>query len=107
PNTRDLGLEELGVEMDGPFIKVDRQMKTNIPGIYAIGDVVGNPMLAHKATYEGGVVAEVIAGNQVQYDARTVPAVVFTDPEVATAGLTEPEARAQGREIRVGKVPFA
>jgi len=106
PNTKGIGLEDLGVEMDGPFVKVDRQMKTSVPGLYAIGDLVGNPMLAHKATHEGEVVAEVIAGHNVQYDARTVPAVVFTDPEIASAGLDEPTARAQG-EIKVGKVPFA
>lgn len=107
PNTRDLGLEEVGVEMDGPFIKVDDRMRTNVPGIYAIGDVVGNPMLAHKATHEGEVAAEVIAGKPVHYDARTIPAVVFTEPEVATAGLTEPEAKEKGLDYKVGKVPFA
>lgn len=106
PNTRDLGLEALGVEMAGPFIKVDRQLRTNVPGLYAIGDVAGQPMLAHKATHEGEVVAEVIAGHRVQYDAKTVPAVVFTDPEVAIAGLDEPTAAARG-PILVGKVPFA
>ena len=107
PNTANLGLEELGIEMDGPFIKVDDKMRTNLPGVYALGDVVGNPMLAHKATHEGEIAAEVIAGKPVQYDARTVPAVVFTEPEVATAGLTEPEAKAQGINYTVGKVPFA
>lgn len=107
PNTKGLGLEELGVEMDGPFIKVDKQLKTNVPGLYAIGDIVGNPMLAHKATHEGEVVAEVIAGHNVQYDAKVIPAVCFTDPEIAVAGLSEPEARAAGHNIRVGKVPWA
>ncbi|MCB9699597.1 MAG: dihydrolipoyl dehydrogenase [Alphaproteobacteria bacterium] len=107
PNNKGLGLEELGVQMDGPFVKVDLQMKTSVPGLYAIGDLVGNPMLAHKATHEGEVVAEVIAGHKVQFDAKTVPAVVFTDPEVATAGLTEPECKAKGLKIKVGKVPFA
>jgi len=107
PNTKGFGLEELGVEMDGPFVKVDKQMKTSVDGVYAIGDIIGNPMLAHKATHEGEVVAEVIAGHDVQFDARTIPAVVFTEPEVATAGITEPEAREQGLEIKVGKVPFA
>jgi dihydrolipoamide dehydrogenase len=107
PNTKGFGLENLGVEMDGPFIKVDKQLKTSVPGVYAIGDVVGNPMLAHKATHEGEVVAEVIAGHDVQYDARTIPAVVFTEPEVATAGLTEPECKEQGLNYKVGKVPFA
>ncbi|MEQ1506175.1 MAG: dihydrolipoyl dehydrogenase [Myxococcota bacterium] len=107
PNTRDLGLEGLGVEMSGPFVKVDAKMRTSVPGVYAIGDIVGNPMLAHKATHEGEVCAEVIAGKPVEFDAKTIPAVVFTDPEIAVAGLTEPEARAKGLDIKVGKVPFA
>ncbi|MEQ1569818.1 MAG: dihydrolipoyl dehydrogenase [Myxococcota bacterium] len=107
PNTKNLGLEALGVEMAGPFVKVDRRMATSIPGLFAIGDVVGNPMLAHKATHEGEVCAEVIAGKHVEFDAKTIPAVVFTDPEVATAGLTEPECAAKGLNVRVGKVPFA
>jgi dihydrolipoamide dehydrogenase len=107
PNTKGIGLEALGVVMDGPFVKVDKQMKTSVPGVYAIGDIIGNPMLAHKATHEGEVVAEVIAGHNVQFDAKTIPAVVFTEPEVATAGLTEPECRAKGMNILVGKVPFA
>ncbi len=107
PNSRGLGLEDLGVAMDGPFVKVDRQMKTNVPGLYAIGDLAGQPMLAHKATHEGELVAEVIAGHNHQFDAKTVPAVVFTDPEVAVAGLTEPECKAKKLDIKVGKVPFA
>ncbi|TVQ90785.1 MAG: dihydrolipoyl dehydrogenase [Deltaproteobacteria bacterium] len=106
PNSKGLGLEALDVAFDGPFVKVDKQFKTNVPGLYAIGDLIGNPMLAHKATHEGEVLAEVIAGHNVQYDARTVPAVVFTDPEIASAGLDEPTAKAQG-EIKVGKVPYA
>jgi dihydrolipoamide dehydrogenase len=107
PNTRGFGLEDLGVEMDGPFVKVDRKMRTSVPGVYAIGDVVGNPMLAHKATHEGEVCAEVIAGKPVEFDAKTIPAVVFTDPEVATAGLTERECTEQGLKVQIGKVPFA
>ena len=107
PNTENVGLQALGVEMDGPFVKVDKQFKTNVPGLYAIGDLVGNPMLAHKATHEGEVVAEVIAGHNVEYDARTVPAVVFTDPEIAVAGVDEPTAKAQGLDFKVGKVPYA
>jgi dihydrolipoamide dehydrogenase len=107
PNTRDLGLEALGVAMDGAFVGVDRQMRTNLPWLYAIGDVAGNPMLAHKATHDGEVAAEVVAGHKRTWDARTVPAVVFTDPEVATAGLTEPECAAKGLDVLVGKVPFA
>ena len=106
PNARGFGLEELGIAFDGPFLKIDKQMRTSIPSIFAIGDVAGQPMLAHKATHEGEVVAEVIAGRNVHYDARTVPAVVFTDPEIATAGLDETTARSQGA-IKVGKVPFA
>lgn len=107
PNTRGIGLEALGVAMDGPFIKVDKQLRTSVPGVYAIGDVAGQPMLAHKATHDGEVVAEVIAGKNVFNDAKVVPAVVFTDPEIAVAGLTEPEAREKGLDIKVGKVPFA
>jgi dihydrolipoamide dehydrogenase len=107
PNTRGFGLEALGVEMDGPFVKVDPKMRTSVPGVYALGDVVGNPMLAHKATHEGEICAEVIAGKDVEFDAKTVPAVVFTDPEVAVAGLTEPECKAKGLNVRIGKVPFA
>jgi dihydrolipoamide dehydrogenase len=106
PNTENLGLDAIGVKMDGRFIQADKQMKTSVPGVYAIGDVIGNPMLAHKATHEGEVVAEVIAGHNVQYDARTIPAVVFTDPEIATAGLTEPECKEQGIDYKVGKVPW-
>lgn len=104
-NTKGLGLEDVGIELDGPFIQVDAQRRTSVSHIFAIGDVAGQPMLAHKATHEGEVVAEVIAGHDVAYDAKTVPAVVFTDPEVATAGLSEPEAAERG-EIRVGKVPW-
>jgi dihydrolipoamide dehydrogenase len=107
PNSENLGLEKLGIKMDGRFINIDKSCRTNVEGIYAIGDVAGNPMLAHKASHEGEVVAEVIAGHAVQNEAKTVPAVVFTDPEIATAGLQEPEAIAAGYDIKVGKVPFA
>jgi dihydrolipoamide dehydrogenase len=107
PNSEDLGLKKLGVKMDGRFIQIDKACRTNVAGLYAIGDVAGNPMLAHKASHEGEVVAQVIAGHNVQNEAKTVPAVVFTDPEIATAGLQEHEARAAGYEIKVGKVPFA
>jgi dihydrolipoamide dehydrogenase len=106
PNSRGIGAEELGLEMDGPFIKVDKQLRTSVPSIFAIGDVAGQPMLAHKATHEGEVAAEVIAGHNVAYDAKQVPAVVFTDPEIATAGIDEETAKARG-PIKVGKVPFA
>jgi dihydrolipoamide dehydrogenase len=106
PNSKGIGAEELGLAMDGPFIKVDKQLRTSVPSIYAIGDVAGQPMLAHKASHEGEVAAEVIAGHDVAYDARQVPAVVFTDPEIATAGIDEAAAAERG-SIKVGKVPFA
>jgi dihydrolipoamide dehydrogenase len=108
PNTEEVGLDSLqGLEMDGRFVKIDKQCKTSVPGVYAIGDVAGQPMLAHKATHEGEVCAEVIGGHHVQNDARTVPAVVFTDPEIATAGMQEPEAREKGYNVAIGKFPFA
>jgi len=106
PNSKGIGAEELGLTMDGPFIKVDKQLRTSVPSIYAIGDVAGQPMLAHKASHEGEVAAEVIAGHDVANDARQVPAVVFTDPEIATAGIDEATAAERG-PIKVGKVPFA
>jgi dihydrolipoamide dehydrogenase len=107
PNSANLGLEDLGVEMDGPFIKVDKSLRTNVAGVYAIGDVAGQPMLAHKATHEGEVVAEIIAGKPVDLDFKAIPAGVFTEPEIAHVGLTEPEAKTAGHELLVGKVPFA
>lgn len=101
PNSGDLGLDRAGVEMDGKgFIKVDERRRTTAERIYAIGDVAGEPMLAHKASYEGKIAVEVIAGEPAVYDARAVPAVVFTDPEVAWCGLTETEAKKQEREIK-------
>jgi dihydrolipoyl dehydrogenase len=108
PNSEDLGLDAVGVVVDPRgYIPVDDQLRTNVPGIYAIGDVVGGMMLAHKATKEGEVVAEVIAGHKAAFDVRTIPAVVFTDPEIASTGLTEEEARARGHEVKTGKFPFA
>jgi dihydrolipoamide dehydrogenase len=105
PNSESF--KDLGLEMEGRHIKIDKQQKTNLPGIYAIGDVATGVMLAHKATHEGEIVAEVIAGHQTFNDARTVPAVVFTDPEIATAGLQEHEAREAGFDVKVGKFPWA
>ena len=109
PNTEGLGLEALGVALDKRgFITADDHLRTNVPGIYAIGDVIGGMMLAHKATKEGEVVAEVIAGHKAAFDVRTIPAVVFTDPEIAATGLTEDEAKAKGHgKLKVGKFPFA
>lgn len=108
PNTEDLGLMEAGVAVDKRgYIVVDDQCKTNVANIFAIGDVIGGMMLAHKATKEGEVVAEIIAGHKAAVDVRTIPAVVFTDPEIASAGLTEEEAKAKGHEVKAGKFPFA
>ena len=107
PNWENLGLEALGVKVEKGFIVVDKQQRTNVPGIYAIGDVASQPMLAHKASREAEVVAEVITGHKAEMDAVTIPAVIFVDPEIATVGLQEHEAKAQGRKVKVGKFPFA
>ena len=107
PNTDGMGLETTGVAMAGRFIATDKQLKTSVPGIYAVGDCTTGLMLAHKASHDGEVAAEVIAGHAAFNNAKTVPAVVFTDPEVATAGLMEHEARAKGYTLKVGIVPFA
>jgi dihydrolipoamide dehydrogenase len=108
PNGHAVGAGEAGVDVeDGGFISVDRQMRTNVPHIYAIGDAVGGPMLAHKASHEGKVAAEVIAGQNVEFDARTIPSVAYTDPEVAWMGLTETEAREQGIEFEKATFPWA
>jgi dihydrolipoamide dehydrogenase len=109
PNSEDLGLAEAGVAVDKRgYVTADDHLRTNVAGIYALGDVIGGMMLAHKATKEGEVVAEIIAGHEAAFDVRTIPAVVFTDPEIATAGLTEDEAKAKGHaKLKVGKFPFA
>jgi dihydrolipoamide dehydrogenase len=108
PITAGLDLERAGVQLSPRgFITVDAQQRTNVPGIFAVGDVVGQPMLAHKASHEGELVAEIIAGHDRVNDARTIPAVVFTEPEIASAGLTKDEAEAAGHTVRIGKFPFA
>jgi dihydrolipoyl dehydrogenase len=107
PNWEGLGLEEVGVKVERGFVTVDKRMRTNVPGVYAIGDVAGQPMLAHKASREAEVVAEVIAGHKTEFDARVIPAVIFSDPEVASAGITAEEAKQRGRDVKVGKFPFA
>ena len=109
PNSENLGLDAAGVAIDKRgFVIADDHLRTNVGGIYAIGDLNGGMMLAHKATKEGEVVAEVIAGHKAAFDVRTIPAVVFTDPEIASAGLTEDEAKAKGHaNLKVGKFPFA
>jgi dihydrolipoyl dehydrogenase len=109
PNSENLGLDAVGVAVDKRgYITADDHLRTNVGGIYAIGDVIGGMMLAHKATKEGEVVAEIIAGHKTAFDVRTIPAVVFTDPEIAATGLTEDEAKQKGHaKLRVGKFPFA
>jgi len=108
PNGRKIDADKAGVSVtERGFIPVDKQMRTNVPHIFAIGDVVGNPMLAHKATHEGKVAAEVCAGHKSEFVARVIPSVAYTDPEVAWVGLTEGEAKAQGIKYGVGKFPHA
>ncbi|BBL70048.1 dihydrolipoyl dehydrogenase [Methylogaea oryzae] len=108
PNSADLGLEALGLKADERgFIAVDNQQRTAVSHIFAIGDVVGNPMLAHKATHQGKVAAEVIAGHKVAFQALAIPSVAYTDPEVAWMGLTETEAQAQGVEYEKAVFPWA
>ncbi|MGD2052706.1 MAG: dihydrolipoyl dehydrogenase [Gammaproteobacteria bacterium] len=108
PNGRDIGAENAGVIVDERgFIPVDKQLKTNVPNIYAIGDIVGQPMLAHKATHEGKTAAEVISGMKSYFDAKTIPSVAYTDPEVAWMGITEEQARAEGIEYTKGVFPWA
>jgi dihydrolipoamide dehydrogenase len=108
PNGKAINAETAGVLVnERGYISVDRQMRTNAPHIYAIGDIVGEPMLAHKASYEGKLAAEVIAGHRAAFDARTIPSVAYTDPEVAWMGLTETMAKAQGVEVDKAVFPWA
>ena len=108
PNGKRIGAEQAGVVVDERgYIAVDKQMRTNVPHIYAIGDIVGQPMLAHKASHEAKVAAETAAGHKVAFDARVIPSVAYTDPEVAWVGLTEEQARAEGTTFAVGKFPWA
>jgi dihydrolipoamide dehydrogenase len=108
PNGGAIGADAAGVAVDERgFIAVDERMRTNVPHIYAIGDIVGGPMLAHKATHEAKVAAEVIAGRDVTFDALTVPSVAYTDPEVAWMGLTETQAKAEGIDYEKATVPWA
>ncbi len=108
PNSDQTNLKAAGITIDEKgFIKVDAQRRTSVPHIFAIGDIACQPMLAHKASHEGALVAEIIAGKNRVYDAKTVPAVVFTDPEISSAGMMEAEAKAKGHDVIVGKFPFA
>src|SRR4029078_1063995 len=107
PNGRKIGAQSAGGTVnDGGFIPVGSQMRTTVPNIYAIGDVAGNPMLAHKAVHEGHVAAEAAAGHKAHFDARVVPSVAYTDPEIAWVGLTEDEAKKSGAKIGVAKFPW-
>ncbi|MGE5794691.1 MAG: dihydrolipoyl dehydrogenase family protein, partial [Bacteroidota bacterium] len=108
PNGREIAAEKAGVAVnERGYIPVDKQQRTNVPHIFAIGDVCGEPMLAHKATHEAKVAAEVIAGHKVAFDAMTVPSVAYTDPEVAWMGLTETDAKAQGIAYEKASFPWS
>lgn len=108
PNGHEIGAENAGVVVDErKFIPVDHQLRTNIPHIFAIGDIVGEPMLAHKASHEGKLAAEIIAGHKTAFDARTIPSVAYTDPEIAWMGLTETEANKQGIDFETASFPWA
>jgi dihydrolipoamide dehydrogenase len=108
PNGKKIGADKAGVAVDARgFIAVDRQMRSNVPHIFAIGDLVGQPMLAHKAVHEAHVAAEAAAGHKAFFDASVIPGVAYTDPEVAWVGLTEDEAKKQGVKVGIGKFPWA
>ncbi len=108
PNGKKIDAEKAGVQVtDRGFIPADRQMRTNVPHIFAIGDIVGNPMLAHKATHEGKLAAEVAAGEKKEWVARVIPSVAYTNPEIAWVGVTETEAKAKGLKVGVAKFPWA
>ncbi len=106
PQTDGWGLSEIRLDMDGRFIRIDERCRTSMRGVYAIGDVTGEPMLAHRAMAQGEMVAEIIAGGNHVWDKRCIPAVCFTDPEIVTVGLSPDEARKAGHEIQVGVFPF-
>ena len=108
PNSKDMGLENTAVKLDdGGFIQVNEQRRTSDSKIFAVGDVAGEPMLAHKAMFEGKVAAEVISGQPAAYDVRAMPAVIYTDPQIAYTGLMEEEAKSQGYDVRVGRFPWS
>jgi dihydrolipoamide dehydrogenase len=108
PNGKNIGAEKAGINVDPKgFISVDSQMRTNVPNIFAIGDIAGNPMLAHKAVHEGHVAAEAANGMKSHFDAHVIPSVAYTDPEIAWVGLTEDEAKKNGTAVSVAKFPWA
>lgn len=107
PLTAGWGLEQIDLDMAGKFIRIDDQCRTSMRGIFAIGDVTGEPMLAHRAMAQGEMVAEIVAGHKRNWDKRAIPAICFTDPELVTAGLSPDEAKAHAGEIKIGQFPFA
>jgi dihydrolipoamide dehydrogenase len=107
PRTDGWGLDELDLDRAGKFLRIDDRCRTSMRGVHAIGDITGEPMLAHRAMAQGEMVAEIVAGKKRIWDKRCIPAVCFTDPEIVSAGLSPDEARAQGYEIRVGQFPFS
>jgi hypothetical protein len=106
PATEGWDLDAIDLDMDGPFIRIDDKCRTSMRGVYAIGDVTGEPMLAHRATAQGEMVAEIVAGEKRSWDKVCIPAVCFTDPEIVTAGLSPDEAKAAGIEFKTGLFPF-
>jgi dihydrolipoamide dehydrogenase len=108
PNTDGLNIEATGVKLhDNGCIEADEQMRTAVPHLFAIGDLIGQPMLAHKAVHEGKVAAEVAAGEKSAFDARVIPSVAYTDPEVAWVGVTQEQAKAEGMDVDIGNFPWA
>jgi len=108
PNGKKIGADNAGVSVnERGFIPVDSQMRTNVANIFAIGDIAGQPMLAHKAVHEGHVAAEAAAGHKAHFDARVVPSVAYTDPEIAWVGLTEDEAKKSGAKVGVARFPWS
>ena len=107
PMTEGLGLDELVLDMDGRFIRIDERCRTSMRGIFAIGDVTGEPMLAHRAMAQGEMVAEIVAGLPRSFDKRAMPAICFTDPEIVSVGLSPVEAKKTGLEVKIGQFPFA
>jgi len=107
PMTQDWGMDELVLDMDGPFIRIDDRCRTSMRGIYAIGDVTGEPMLAHRAMAQGEMVAEIVAGHKRVWDKSCIPAICFTDPEIVTVGLSPEDARRTDIDIKIGQFPFS
>jgi dihydrolipoamide dehydrogenase len=107
PVIQGWGIEELALDMDGPFIRIGERCETSMRGIYAIGDVTGEPMLAHRAMAQGEMVAEIVAGHKRVWDKQAIPAVCFTDPEIVAVGLAPDVAHRTGSEVRVGHFPFS